>query len=63
MEQTTIDIDKIAGERVEARIEQLFAHLRRIDDSIAREDVLTLFEFDLADRVTEENKRNQLVLE
>lgn len=61
MEQTTIDIDKIAGERAEARMEQLLAHLRRFDDSIAREDVLTLFEFNLADRVTDENKHNQLV--
>ena len=61
MEQTTIDIDKIAGERAEARMEQLFAHLRRFDDTIAREDVLTLFEFDLTDRVTDENKHNQTV--
>ncbi|MBE6611637.1 MAG: ABC transporter ATP-binding protein [Ruminococcaceae bacterium] len=59
MEQTTIDIDRIAEERLAARMELLWEQLHAMDDSLDRDAILTIFTSNLADHVTDDNRKNQ----
>ncbi|MBQ8552505.1 MAG: ABC transporter ATP-binding protein [Clostridia bacterium] len=56
---TTLDYEAIADERVRRRNERLWEHLHTIDPTLSREDMITAFEYDLSDRVTDDNRHDQ----
>lgn len=54
-----LDIEAIADERVREKNEALFGRLHSFDTDVRREDILVIFEYDLSDRVTDENRHDQ----
>lgn len=64
MEQTqsanALDYERLAEERLQARRDVLWQRLHAVDADISRDDVIVIFSYDLCDRVTDENRTNQL---
>ena len=58
---TVMDADAISEERVRAKTEAMRQRLYAIDQTVGSEDVVVIFDYTLADRVTDENVSDQRV--
>ena len=58
---TVMDADAISEERVRAKTEAMRQRLYAIDRTVGSEDVVVIFDYTLADRVTDENVSDQRV--
>lgn len=58
---TVMDADAISEERVRAKTEAMRQRLYAIDQTVGSEDIVVIFDYTLADRVTDENVSDQRV--